>query len=144
MAEFREDPYADFNFLIEAEDLEAAGFSEVTGLGVTVEVIEYRNGNEKENRVRKLPGLSKYSNVTLKRGVTGDLAFWDWIKSAIDGQVQRRGVTISLLDEARNPVMQWRLQRAWICKYEGPSLNAGTSEVAIETLELCHEGLELL
>jgi len=143
MAEFREDPYAEFNFLVEADDLEAVGFSEVSGLGLTIDVIEYRNGNEKENRVRKLPGLTKYSNVTLKRGVIGDLAFWDWIQSGVQGQVQRRQVTISLLDEARNTVLQWRLERAWICKYEGPSLNAGTSEVAIETLELCHEGLEL-
>ena len=114
MATFREDPYGDFNFMIEVEGISggdevAAGFSEVSGLGVTIEPIEYRNGNE-DITVRKLPGLKKFTNLTFKRGVVGDLAFWEWIKSAMNGQVQR----------------------------------AGSSDVALETLEICHEGLELV
>jgi phage tail-like protein len=147
MATFRDDPYPHFNFLIEVEGLDAdgprAGFSEVSGLGVSIEPIEYRSGNEREITVRKLPGLKTFSDVTLKRGVIGDLAFWSWIKAAMDGQVERRNVVITLLSEAREPVLRWRLQRAWPCKYEGPSLHAGSSDVALETLVICHEGLEL-
>lgn len=147
MATFREDPYPDFNFQVTveglAEDGPQAGFSEVSGLGVSIEPIEYRNGNERETAVRKLPGLKTFSDITLKRGVIGDLAFWEWIKTAMNGNVERRSVTIRLLDEAREPVLSWRIKRAWPCRYEGPSLSAGTSNVAIETLVICHEGLEL-
>ena len=119
-----------------------AGFAEVLGLDVSVEVIEYRNGNEPIH-VRKLPGLTKYSDVTLKRGVTGDLAFWEWIRTAMNRRVERRNVVVRLLDEAREPVLQWRLRRAWPCKYEGPSLGAKAGEIAMETLVISHEGLEL-
>jgi phage tail-like protein len=147
MATFREDPYTEFNFQISIEGLAGdgpqAGFSEVSGLGVTIETIEYRTGNEPESTVRKLPGLKKFSDVTLKRGVVGDLSFWEWIRTAMDGQVERRTVQIRLLDEAREPVLAWRLRRAWPCRYEGPGLRAGNSDVALETLVICHEGLEL-
>jgi phage tail-like protein len=147
MATFREDPYPDFNFQVTveglAEDGPQAGFSEVSGLGVTIETIEYRNGNERETAVRKLPGLKKFTDITLKRGVIGDLAFWEWIKTAMNGNVERRSVTIRLLDEAREPVLSCRVKRAWPCKYKGPGLSAGTSDVALETLVICHEGLEL-
>ncbi len=146
MATYRDDPYPEFNFLVTVEgigdDGARAGFAEVSGLGVSVEVIEYRNGNE-DITVRKIPGLKKFTDVTLKRGVTGDLALWDWIRTAMNGQVQRRNVTINLLNEARETVLQWRLRRAWPSKYTGPSLRAGTSDVAMESLEICHEGLDL-
>lgn len=146
MAIFREDPYADFNFLVEIDGFDGgsiqAGFAEVSGLGVTIDPVEYRNGNE-EIAVRKLPGLRKYTNITLKRGVIGDLSFWEWVKSALDGKVDRRSVVIKLLDEQRETVLQWSLRRAWPCGYEGPHLRAGDSRVAIESLEICHEGLEL-
>jgi phage tail-like protein len=146
MATYRDDPYPEFNFLVTVEgigdDGARAGFAEVTGLGVSIEPIEYRNGNE-DITVRKLPGLKKFTNITLKRGVTGDLALWEWIRTAMDGQLQRRTVVIRLLSEGREPVLQWRLRRAWPCKYEGPSLRAGASDVALETLEICHEGLDL-
>jgi phage tail-like protein len=147
MATFREDPYPDHNFQVSVEGLDGdgpqAGFSEVDGLDVSIEVIEYRNGNEPAGTVRKLPGLQKYGDIILKRGVTGDLGFWEWIKTAMNGHVQRRSVTIRLLDEGREVVLAWRLRRAWPCKYAGPSLRAGTSDVALETLVICHEGLEL-
>ena len=146
MATVREDPYAEYNFLVEIGDVDAgsvlAGFSEVSGLGVTIETIEYRNGNE-DITVRKLPGLKKYSNITLKRGVIGDLSFWEWVKSALDGKVDRRNVSIHLLDEARQEVLRWKIRRAWPCAYEGPRLRASDNRVAIESLEICHEGLEL-
>lgn len=146
MATYRDDPYAGYNFLVTipgiGDDGLRAAFSEVSGLEARLEVIEYRTGSE-PLAVRKLPGLKSFTNLTLKRGITGDTAFWDWIRAALDGQVQRVDGTIALLDEARNPVLRWRFRRGWPCRYAGPSLSAGSSEVALETLEIAHEGLEL-
>jgi phage tail-like protein len=93
--------------------------------------------------VRKLAGLSKVSNVTLKRGLTSDLSLWNWINAAMNGNVTRAAVVITLLDEADNPVLSWKLRNAWPRRWSGPRLNAGCSDVAIEELELAHEGLEL-
>jgi phage tail-like protein len=140
----RTDACPAFNFLVEIDGIGKGLFSEVSGVDVTIEVIEYRTGESKESTVRKLPGLSKYSNITLKRGLTSDLSLWNWILTVIQGNVRRAAVSITLLDESRNPVLIWRLSNAWPCKWEGPPLNGKTSEVAIETLEICHEGLELL
>jgi len=143
----RTDPYPAFNFQVIvpgiADDPNAprAGFSEVSGIGASVDVIEYRTGGD--HTIRKLPGLAKYTNVVLKRGVVADLAAWNWMLSGIQGNVVRADVTIVLLDEQRNQVMRWRLRRAWITKYEGPAMNAKGSEVAIESMELAHEGLEI-
>ncbi len=147
MAIQRQDPYADYNFLVSIDGFGdagevRAGFCEVSGLGVTIEPIDYRNGNE-DISVRKLPGLKKFTNITLKRGLTGDLAVWQWITSAMDGQVERRDGSIILLDEGRNEVMRFKFRRGWPCRWEGPSFDARNSEVALETLEICHEGLEL-
>lgn len=145
---FREDPYAGYNFQLVingvADDPNAvqAAFTEVSGLEVEVDVIEYRSGAE-DITVRKLPGLKKYANLVLKRGVTGHPGFWDWINQVLKGQAQRADGSIILLDESKQEVMRWNFRRGWPCKWTGPSLNATTSEVAIETLEICHEGLEL-
>jgi phage tail-like protein len=142
------DPYPAFNFEVVITGISDDGksakgsFSEVSGLEVDVSVIEYRNGSD-NNTVRKLPGLSKFTNVTLKRGVIGDLIFWNWLVRAMHGDVQRTVVLISLLDENRSPVMVWKLTRAWPCKWAGPGLNAKNSEIAMETLEICHEGLSV-
>lgn len=148
MAVFREEPYPAFNFLVSISGVSDDGsavrgaFSEVSGLDVEITVVEYRNGAE-DITTRKLPGLRKYTNITLKRGVIGDLTLWQWIKSALDGNVQRADGTITLLDESRQPVLKWKFRRGWPCKLIGPTLNAKSSEIAIETLEICHEGLEL-
>jgi phage tail-like protein len=147
MATLREDPYPAYNYLVEVAGLEQgsaqAGFSEVSGLSAEITVIEYRNGNEHLNTVRKLPGLVKYPNIILKRGVTGDLTLWQWISQAIQGNAQRINGSIVLLDEGRNPVLRWKFRRGWPCRYEGPTLAARGNQVAIETLEICHEGLEI-
>jgi phage tail-like protein len=147
MATLRNDPYTGYNFLVEVAGMDpgspAAGFSEVSGLSAEIEVIEYRTGGEKLNSVRKLPGLTKYANIVLKRGVIGDLALWQWITQASQGNVQRQDGSILLLDEAQNPVLRWKFRRGWPCRYEGPTLSGKGNEVAIETLEICHEGLEL-
>jgi phage tail-like protein len=142
MSAARNDPFAAYNFIVEIDGIAKAGFSEVYGLAVEVEVVDYREGNEPSAAVRKLPGLVKYANITLKRGYTPDLALWKWMKSVVDGQAVRAGVAITLLNSQRQPAARWNVRQAWPCRYEGPSLNALGNDVAIETLELCHEGLE--
>jgi phage tail-like protein len=139
----RDNPYLNFNFLVDIGVGDELGFSEVEGLSGEIEVIEYREGADRVNTARKLPGLAKYPNVTLKRGITGRTDLFEWWKSVRDGQVQRRNVTITLLDEQRQAVLRWHLRDAFPVKIEGPSLNASGNEVAIETLELAHEGLEI-
>lgn len=143
MAGNRNDPFGAFNFLVEVEGIASAAFMEVSGLEVQIDAIEYREGGDKPLTVRKLPGLAKYSNITLKRGLTLDRSLWDWVKTVIDGNVRRATVAIILLDDQRQPVVRWRVRDAWPCKYDAPNLNAKTSEVAIESLEICHEGFEL-
>jgi phage tail-like protein len=144
----RDDPYGGYNFLITVNGVSddgeavAGSFSEIMGLEVEVAPIEYRNGSE-GTTVRKMPGLSKYTNITCKRGVTGDIGFWNWILSGIQGQLLRADGSIMLLDENRQEVMRWNFRRGWACKYTGPGLNAANNEIAMETLEICHEGLEI-
>jgi phage tail-like protein len=145
---FREDPYGGFNFEVIVKGVSDDGtavrgsFSEVSGLDAEVKPIDYRNGSE-DIRVRKLPGLKSFTIVKLVRGVTADLGFWNWIVEAMNGLVHRTDVSIVLLDENRNEVMRWNLVRAWPCKWSGPGLKAKDSEIAMETLEICHEGLSI-
>ncbi len=149
MSVSRTDPYKNFNFLVTIDGISGAEggvqgqFSEVSGLETEIEVIEYRNGGDATNTVRKLQGLQKFSNITLKRGFVADLTFWNWIDSAMQGQVTRTTVSITLLDEARNPVLQWNFVRAWPCKWKASPLNAQCREIVIETLEICHEGMSI-
>jgi phage tail-like protein len=144
----RQDPYAGYNFEVtisgvsEASQEAKGSFSEASGLEVEVPPIEYRNGSE-DITVRKIPGLKKYTNITLKRGITGDIEFWNWILAGMRGQVIRTDGFIGMLDENRQEVMRWNFTRAWPCKYTGPGLNATNNEIAIETLEICHESLEI-
>ena len=138
----RNDPYGQFNFLIEVDGVTRAGFSEVSGLTTDTNIIEYREGDE-VTTVRKLPGLMKYTNIVLKRGYTQDKSLWNWRKQVIDGATQRKTGSITLLDEARKPALRWNFTAGWPAKGEGPAMNGKTSEVAIETLEIAHEGLEL-
>lgn len=137
----RVDPYSGFNFLVEIEGITRAAFQEVSGLDATIEVTEYREGGELTN-VRKLPGLTTYSNVVLKRGVTDDRDLYDWHRAAVGGDVQRQTGSVVLLDRRGEEVARWNFREAWPTKWEGPALNATANEVAIETLELAHEGIE--
>ena len=141
MANGREDPYAQFNFLIELDNQTVGGFTEVSGLMAESDVIEYRNSDDPPT-VRKIPGLLKYGNITLKRGYTQRDDLWRWRKSSLEGQTERRDGTIILQDEARTPVMSWTFRKGWVSKYEGPALNSTSSEVAIESIEIVHQGLE--
>jgi phage tail-like protein len=139
----RNDPFSQFNFIIEIDGVVKAGFSECSGLTSDSNIIEYREGNEKTLTARKLPGLAKFPNIVLKRGQTADTSLWDWRKKVIDGETSRTNGSIVLLDEARKPALTWHFREGWPCKLEAPALNGKTSEVAIEMLEICHEGLEL-
>jgi phage tail-like protein len=139
----RNDPYGQFNFLIEIDGVVKGGFSEASGLTTDTNIIEYREGAEQQGTTRKLPGLMKYNNIVLKRGWTRDKSLWAWRKKVIDGKTQRNSGSIVLLDEARNEALRWNFREGWPSKWEGPALNAKTSEVAVETLEIAHEGLEL-
>jgi len=114
---------------------------EVSGLGVELPPIEYRNGSE-DITVRKIPGLKKFTNLVFKWGVTGDLAFWNWVVEGMNGLAQRTEGAVVLLNENRQEVMRWNFKRGWPCKWTGPGMNAKNNEIAMETLEICHEGLE--
>ncbi len=121
------------------------GFTEISGLSQEIEVIDYREGSSLVTSATKMPGLVKYSNVTSKRGIVkGDNDFYNWIKTVSLNQVERRDVVIKLLDEAHEPVRVWKLKNAWPCKISSSDLKADASEVAIETMELAHDGLEII
>ena len=135
------DPYANFNFLLEIDGITNAGFSECSGLNMENTPIEYREGNETFLTPRKQPGLMKYGNITLKRGITQNPELVTWLVATEVGDVERRTVSIVLLDELRQEAVRWNLREAWASKWMGPDLKANASEMAIETLEITHEGL---
>lgn len=120
------------------------GFSEVSGLTQENQAIEYRDGSFPEYSSIKMPGLRKFSNVTLKRGIVkADNDFFKWLSTIKLNRVERRDVVISLLNEEHTPVMTWKIHNAFPVKVEGPGLKASGNEVAIESIEIAHEGLEL-
>jgi phage tail-like protein len=136
-------PMPKFSFRVVWDDTEAS-FHEVSGLDAKMDVIEYRAGNSKVFSKIKMPGMQKAANVTLKRGVmTDDHAFWGWFDAIKMNTITRKTVTIALLDEAGNPTMTWTLRNAFPTRITSTDLKADGNEVAIETLELAHEGLEI-
>lgn len=123
-----------------------SNFSEVSGLTMEAEAIEYRGGADKALSVRKIPGLKKFSNVTLKRGIAPAEAgngLFEWFNSIQAGSVARRDVTVSLLNEERTPVMTWKISSAWPVKIEGPGLKATGNEIAIESVEFACESIAI-
>ena len=148
MAVFRDLPYAQFNFLVDlgnGTEGPEAGFQECSAISTSVDVIEYRNGNDRENSVRKITGLNKAADVTLKRGVIGSLALYNWLNQIRNGdQGAIRTVTIQLLNEDHTQVaMAWKLLRARIIKHTSGPFNAKGNDVAIEEIVLAYERLEL-
>ena len=120
------------------------GFTEVSGLNFETEVIEYREGTDNTYTKTKQPGMMKYANITLKRGTfEGDLEYYEWWKTNFIGG-EKRDITISLLDEQHEPAIVWVAKSAWPKKIESTDLKASSNEVAIETMELVHEGLQML
>jgi phage tail-like protein len=143
-------PYGAFNFIVnlngpQGPETPLGGFSDVSGLGVEITMAEYRNGNEKENHVRKIAGIHKVSDVTLKRGIVNSKDMWDWLKDAQrNGPTAQRTVTITLRDEAGANVESWTLRNVVPMKYTGPTLAAkGGGDVAMEELVLASEGIDL-
>ena len=139
---------AQFNFLVDLgtgqTDGREAGFQECSGMSMSVDVIEYRNGNDRENGPRKLAGLTKVSDVTLKRGIIGSLGLYNWINQIRNGDHAVRTVTIQLQNEDHTAiVMTWKLIRARIVKHTSGPLNAKGTDVAIEELTLAYQRLEL-
>jgi phage tail-like protein len=149
MAVLRDRPYVQFNFLVDLGTGETegpdAGFQEVSQIGMEVTVAEYRNGNDKENSVRKITGLNKATDVTLKRGIIGSLSLYQWLNQIRNGdQNAYRTVTIHLQNEDRTAiVMTWKLLRARIIKHVSGPLNAKGTDVAMEELTLAYERLEM-
>jgi phage tail-like protein len=149
MAVLRERPYAQFNFLVDLGTGETegpeAGFQECSGISMSVDVIEYRNGNEKENAPRKLTGLARVSDVTLKRGIIGSLGLYKWIDQIRNGdQAGLRTVVIQLQNEDHTAiVMTWKLLRARIVKHTSGPLNAKGTDVAMEEITIACERLEI-
>lgn len=139
----RDDPYQQYNFLVEIDGIARAGFTECGGLTTDTDIIDYREGADSTLNVRKLAGLRKYTNLTLKHGYTQDKSFWEWRKKIINGEMDRRSASVVLLDEQRNEVLRWNIREAWISKWDSGPFNAKTNDVAIEAIELVHEGLEL-
>ncbi len=140
----REDPYGSSRFLLEIDGIVQAGFSEVTIPDISTDVIEYREGND-ETTVRKLSGLTKYGNLTLKWGITdSSIELFEWRKSVVEGNLDeaRRNIAVILQDEEGNPAARWEFREAWPSKYDAPNLNAKGSDVAIETMEIVHEGMD--
>lgn len=125
-------------------DADKMSFQEVTGLDVESTPIEYRAGDSKAHSVIKMPGLKKYGNVTMKKGVfKSDNKFWLWFKEIQMNTIKRKAITISLLDEQGNATMVWKLTNAWPTKVTGTDLKAESSEVAVESIEIAHEGFEI-
>lgn len=149
MAEERPNPYSNFNFIVEIDNEEVLGFSEITGLDSESTSIEYREGGDPTSAMRHLVGTEKYSPVQLKRGITGSLYLWTWRKEARDGGTTfppTRTVTIKLLNEKHDrnkPAMTWVLTNAWPTKITGPTLSAKGNEFAVEQLDLVHDRLEI-
>lgn len=137
-------PLPKFHFEVHFGDGEAVSFQEVSGLDIEVQPLEYRAGDSKTFSPIKMPGIAKYGNVTLKKGIfQKDNKFWDWYNDIKINTIKRQSVVINLLDEAGQPKISWTLSNAWPTKVTGTDLKSDGNEVAIETIELAHEGLTI-
>ena len=139
----RKDPYGNFNFLVEIDGIIRAAFHEVSGLDTSIDVIEHREGGENIT-MRKYPGQVKFSNLTLKWGVSDDHELYDWHRQWATGDpaAKRKNGSVVLLDRQGQEKRRWNFSNAWPAKWTGPSLNAEANDISIETLEIAHEGLQ--
>lgn len=143
----RKDPFRNSRFILEIDGITQAGFSEVTIPDSSTDPIEYREGNEigldAQATVRKIPGLTKYSNLVLKYGITDSMELFDWYKDIVDGKIKtsRKNIHILLWDELGKEVNRWTFVQAWPVKYTPPLTNAKGNDIAIESIEIAHEGM---
>ncbi len=135
----RSDPYGAFNFLVEIEGIIEGGFTEVSGLSIQTEYDTVKEGGN-NNFEHKLPKGTKYTDITLKRGLT-DWKLYDWYQDVINGKIERKSGSIYLIDSEGNRVMEWDFLEAFPVKWDGPALNAGSNAIATEALVLAHHGL---
>lgn len=140
MAEY---PIPAFHFQVEWGG-DTVAFTEVSGLTIESQAIEYRDGANRQYSPVKMPGIPKFSNITLKRGIlANDNKFFEWLNETKLNKIEKRNITISLLNEKHEPVMTWKAREAFPVKVEGATLNSTGNEVAIETIEIAHEGLTI-
>jgi phage tail-like protein len=139
----RIDPFAGYNFRVEIDGITRAGFKSCSGLEISQQAGTYREGTDKSLIMRKIPGLVSTADITLSRGVTNDSELWKWRKTVANGVVDRRNMSIILIDDTGKDVIRWNLRNCWPLKWTGPSLDATADQLAIETLEIAHEGLEV-
>lgn len=137
----RVDPYMNYNFLVEIDGIAQAAFQECSGLDSTTDPVEYREGGD-NTTVRKLPGKTTYSDISLKWGITDSDEMWIWRKKVVSGRTERKNGSIILLDTEGTEKIRWNFMNAWPSKWEGPSFDAKANDIAIETLTITHEGLE--
>jgi phage tail-like protein len=137
----RVDPYGGFNFLVEIDGIAQAAFHEVSGLDSTIDVIEHREGGD-NTTPRKLPGLTKHANIVLRWGLTDNDELYRWHRDAVRGTIDRKSGSVVLLDRQGQEKLRWNFVQAWPSKWTGPTFNAEGTDVAIEALELAHEGVE--
>lgn len=135
------DPYVNFNFLVEIDGITRAAFHDASGFDSTVDVIEHREGGQ-NSTTYKVPGLTKHGNITLKWGITDDKSLDEWHQQLVDGDSVRRNGSIVMLNRKGEEVARWNFVRAWPAKYTLPAFNAEGNDIAIQTLELAHEGLK--
>ena len=136
-------PLPKFHFQVEWAGARIV-FTEVTGLTLETEVIEYREGNSPEYSKIKMPGLRKFGNITMKRGTfAGDNDYYTWFDTVKLNTIERRNITITLLNEEHQPVVVWKIKNAWPVKIQSPDLKSDANETAIESIEIAHEGLVL-
>jgi len=144
----RNDPFRSFNFRVEIDGVHVGSFSEVSGLSSDGDIVEYRDGDDGPLHVRKLMGLRKASNITLKRGYTDNRELWDWRNNIVNGtlikgQPDRRDGAIVLQNEEHQDVLRWNFTAGWIHKIDGPTFNAKGNEVGIESAEIVVESITL-
>lgn len=134
------DPYRGYNFKVEIGGVTEGAFTECSGMGVTVHALRYGEGRSPV--VRRIPGPVEYADVTLRYGLTSSRELWNWMQSAVSGRVERKNVSIVLLDaDGTRPVLRWNLNNAWISKWRGAPLDALAQEIAIESVTLVYETL---
>ncbi|WP_353778009.1 phage tail protein [Winogradskyella sp. 3972H.M.0a.05] len=137
-------PMPKFHFEVDFGDGILLAFSEVSGMDVENQIIEYRKSNSPQFSTEKMPGIVKYGNITMKRGVfVNDNTFWDWHKEITMNIIKRRTVLIKLLDEKGKVTMQWQLDNAWPTKITSTDLKSDGNEVAVDTIEIAHEKLTI-
>ena len=136
----RKDPFLGFHFVVEVEGLVVGGFSEVDGLQIEIEVQEYREGGLNEYMHRRAGPTKHPANLVLKKGLTDVKTLWNWYWDVVQGKVERKNISVLLLDEDGNELVRWNFEQACPVKWTGPQFRASANEVAVESVELVHHG----